>query len=339
MKKILFALVALFGCATLSFAQVTYVATLQHEGSTTIYYGKTAFETAYNAAENGDTIVLSSGDFTFNQNKFTKGITVRGTGIEASSPTWISSKVFFYSQDKDLVTTIEGIRFNNDADIYNADSENGQGKINFIKCRFEKVAAVPLSPSTERGPKSRFYNCIITTQMYFNPNTYPDFQFVNCYIKTLYSYVASSNSSTLVNCIIDFFGFSGYDGYPCNYINFSNCIFIGSNNYPLPGTASAVSCVSIGNGSCFTRLYGGGNKYASADIFKTYQKGYNVGETFELTETAAETYRGNDGTQVGMQGGTYPYTAEVQYPVVSNLNTGNTTKEGILNVEVSVAGE
>jgi hypothetical protein len=37
-----------------------------------------------------------------------------------------------------------------------------------------------------------------------------------------------------------------------------------------------------------------------------------------------------------MQGGVKPYTPVVQYPVITTLQAGQTTKEGILNVEVGV---
>ena len=60
----------------------------------------------------------------------------------------------------------------------------------------------------------------------------------------------------------------------------------------------------------------------------------------ELTPEAQETYLGTDGTQVGQYGGNYPYNTKVQYPIVTNFSSDvQTSKEGILNINVEVDGQ
>ena len=134
-------------------------------------------------------------------------------------------------------------------------------------------------------------------------------------------------------------------------MNFYNSIFLwnidswsGSNTaYILPNTATCYNCLSINKSTLFNNLVSGGsNKTAgsAADVFVTYTNSPVIGETFELTDAAKETYIGTDGTQIGMQGGKYPYTTTVQYPVVTKFNAdAQTNKEGILNIEVEVDGK
>jgi hypothetical protein len=86
MKKVLLSVVAMV-FATMSFAQNTVVASLSHEGVTTMFYGSNALKDAVAAAESGDIISLSAG--TFYATDITKAITLRGAGINSEDPTYI----------------------------------------------------------------------------------------------------------------------------------------------------------------------------------------------------------------------------------------------------------
>ena len=55
MKKLLLSLVAMMA-ATMSCAQTTVVATLSHEGETTMFYGSNALKDAVAKAEGGDPV-------------------------------------------------------------------------------------------------------------------------------------------------------------------------------------------------------------------------------------------------------------------------------------------
>ena len=73
-KSIILALSLVLSVAT--FAQ--QLATLNHNGTTTAYYGMNALQQAHSAAVNGDIITLSSG--IFNSVDITKAVTIRGAG-------------------------------------------------------------------------------------------------------------------------------------------------------------------------------------------------------------------------------------------------------------------
>ena len=80
MKKIIVSMVAMMVAAT-SFAQETVVASLSHEGETTIFYGLTALVKAAEKAQSGDIISLSRG--IFNATTIKAAITLRGAGIDS----------------------------------------------------------------------------------------------------------------------------------------------------------------------------------------------------------------------------------------------------------------
>lgn len=335
MKKIILFLVALLCSFGAAMAQVNFVATLQHGDSITNYYGGVAFEQAYNAAEDGDVITLSAGTFSFGPRDFKKGITVRGTGIDAEKKTFISSEVHFYSDEETKVADIEGIVFNQIVRIYNDANETAHGKINFIKNRFIGYFYVVKNGNpTEEGPSVSVYNCIYDYNIHFDGGTNPDICFYNSYIQYVSSGLAKQTKTSFVNCVLR----NSVEGY---YLNFFNCIF--TNFYlTLASTVTCYNCINAtGYSSLFGRVVSGeNNKDVSGAIFKTYTNGYNYGETFELTDEAAETYLGTDGTQVGMQGGVYPYNTTVQYPIITKFESvPQTTKEGMLSIDVQVDGK
>lgn len=353
MKKILFAMAVLFGYTTVSVAQTNFVATLQHEGEFTHYYGAGALTSAYNAAEAGDIITLSPGTFS-SPGTINKGITLRGAGIEAAERTYISNDVSFVSEDSTMVTTIEGVRFNNTTYVKNnsGTNETGKGTIKFIKCSFNSLMAYYLdynSRSWNQGPAVRIYNSLVYG-MYFDQYSSPDFLFYNSYVVNprCSSSGFFETTTTFVNCVINYKDTYAHNAY---YLNFYNCIFNWTisnwagddGNYILPNTATCYNCLSINKNRLFWNLVSGGNNKiagSAADVFVTYTNSPGEGETFELTDAAKEAYIGTDGTQIGMQGGNYPYTTTVQYPVVTKFNAdAQTNKEGILNIEVEVDGK
>ena len=338
----------LFGCNTVSIAQTSFIATLQHGGEFTHYYGAGALTTAYNAAENGDIITLSPGTFT-SPGTINKGITLRGTGVEATEKTYISGGTTIRSTDSTMVTTVEGIRFNAATNIENNATGAGQGTIKLIKNKFEGLyATIAGTYSTDNGPTVRIYNCIIAESLRFNPNSHPDFLVYNSYVLNPYidGNGFSETTTTFVNCLIKWSNTLSEYSY---YLNFYNCIFNWTTSYGggtdsrflLPITATCNNCLSINKSTLFNNLVSGSNNWtvgSVTDVFVTYTTAAE-GETFELTDAAKEAYIGTDGTQIGMQGGNYPYTTTVQYPIVTKFNADSQTdKAGMLNIEVEVDG-
>ena len=336
MKQILLTMAALFGCMAMGMAQSNLIATLKHHGEYKQYYGSGALSSAYNASVDGDTITLSPGTFTFrtswNNQDFHTGVTLRGAGIDANSQTFISDYIYFHSTDSARTLTIEGVCFSNNVRICNNSNGNGQGRIRFLKNRFNGGINFYGNTPDANGPEVRFFNNIINA-VTFESNSYPQrVQFYNCYVGSV-SNNAGEVRTTFMNCHV-------YLGYPSN-LSFYNCILAGSpnSNYTI---ANAYNCLGIGNGA-LSYVRNAGNNYtvnSYADVYTTFTGGWKKGETFELTENARTTYLGADGTEVGMRGGYYPYSSKVQYPVLTTFESDvQTNKDGMLNIRVEADGQ
>lgn len=343
MKRIISAIAAIFCCVAMSVAQTNFIATLQHDGNFRHFYGQDALTAAYAAAADGDIITLSPGTFTWSGD-FTKGITLRGNGIDAAEKTYISGSVNFYSESSNLKTVVEGVWFTGSVYVYNDASGDGQGHISFIKDNITRMYASSSSQFSKiSGPKVRIYNCKVGNTS-FGENTYPDFVFCNCtVINPNGSYKNfGSNISAFVNCYIDYNRNYNNIGRPdlAYYLNFYNCIFTPNSYdaYRLKSTASCFNCLcSSSVGSFFDDLQSGSNidcRIVGGDIFSG-----SFG-TSPLTEDAKSKYIGTDGTEIGIYGGMYPWNNTVQYPTVTTFQPEpKTSKEGILNIQVAVDEE
>lgn len=357
MKRLFFLFAALLCCVS-SFAQMNFVATLQHNDSISHYYGQEALTQAYDAAVDGDVITLSAGTFNVywgnNQTPMQKSITIRGTGgvggytqIKKGSG---SDAIHIATRNKTMTTRFEGVYLREITRIYNEDAQFEKGKIEFIKCRFDYLRASASGNPTTESPKVYLYNCLIFSEMYFESNQcYPKYYFINCYVRNPHSVSdLGNNTSIFDHCVIEYYNYSYIEAYNY-YLNYSNCIFArtdGSNSISqFPNTMTATNCLSI-----YFRSYnfwgnvlsGTNNQYIQdiATVFKTFRCGVGADETFELTDEAKTTYLGNDSTQLGMHGGIAPYNTKMQYPVVTKLMTEpRTTKDGKLTIDVQVDGK
>jgi len=367
MKKLFLFMAGIVSFTAVCQAQLVNVAVLQHQGKISAYYSQEAFQQAYNAAEDGDTIMLSGGEFTFS-GKFEKGLTVRGTGTENAYPTIIKSAVSFYSYTTDLKTTLEGIIFRSNTNVYNDSIQNSLGKIDFVKCICSTVNfSIGNNPTVQSGPVTRFTNCSIY-KLYSSEKSRPSATFANCYVGPLAVWNSKASNTYFINCIIDwgtdhvYTSSYKYAPFTAQYINFINCIFIASNNYStvdskgdlinggyyvyaIHFSANVVNCLGVNGYYLFHHNSGTNISYCDEldEIFVRYEYSYDEDEDIEyfsdyhLTSSAAAKYLGTDGTQVGMYGGVSPYTMKVSYPVITTLQADSKTdKNGKLNITVGV---
>lgn len=339
MKKF-FSLIALFSCAAVSYAQSSMLATLNHEGTVSTFYGATALRDAHNAAVHGDVITLSSGSFV--STDITKAITLRGAGMEVDTlsgtePTVISGD--FSIQIADTVSqrlTIEGIYHN-----HNLKYKGTLTNALFLKNRLYNI---DMGTSTAVMKNASFIHCRIADYFRLNDNssascincaiedpssnnsTTSNFEFQNCVIVRT-SQIYYINSSTFKNCLIWFAGYS--TGYGSDGIEHS-CM--------------AYNCLGFNQGreSVFKDVPNSTNTYINdiKTVFKTYT-GQSLqkldSENFELTDEAKSKYLGTDGTQVGIYGGSLPFTSTPSNPQITKCNVAaKSTADGKLSVDIEV---
>ena len=342
MKKFLISLVMLLNLSVAGlFAQSSLIATLNHEGNISVFYGGYALQQAHNAAQHGDAITLSSG--TFMSTNITKAITLRGAGMDVDTlnnvkPTVISGD--FTIQIADSVSQklmMEGL-FSN----FTITVKNTVRDARFIKSRFYNFKLDSNSSTKGYLKNCSFLHCKITNGMYFSSNG-SDCSFVNSYVRLNNG---SKSSLQLTNCIVRL----DSDGYNLSFnmqaCSFINCIIVGHNSkyYDyLPNNASAYNCVAVNcNGNnCFKDIPNSSNQHSTYEaLFKEYKGTYNEGvTTFELTDEAKTKFLGTDKTQVGIYGGNLPYDPITTNPRITKCNVAaKSTADGKLSVDIEVKG-
>lgn len=343
MKKFILSMVALM-IATISYAQNMLVATLTHGDEITMYYGHRALSQAHNAAQSGDVINLSGGSFA--SVKITKGITLRGTGIDDVSPTYLSGDFSIEVPCTETNRlTMEGIRCPGKITM-SGDCSNPY----FVKCQFTSLYSNSFSMRN-----ATFVNCIINGCSISGLNG--TLQFINSYVVGAY---LSNSASFFKNCLIRM-GEKGVNDNQNKNMQIYNSIIYQtinmtsdfkptnsiSNNY-FPSSTSCHNCVFIGyyysqnssdSGSSDNYYVHHDDTNAFTKVFKGYEDGgstlfYN----YELTDEAKKKYLGDDGTEVGIYGGVLPYNSIPSYPRITKMNVANkTTADGKLSVEIEVS--
>lgn len=311
------------------------VATLTHGATVTTYTGGNALKEAHTAAVDGDAIVLSPG--TFNAVNITKAITLRGAGaaaislpemtIEPIGSTYITGSMDIIIASTNGSLNIEGCQFEGNVNFKKAPVTN------VFKCRFASISnilsqvaeinfthcsLVFSSQTSDLCQKLNMLNCY-ARYTYFNPYT----KATNCVLESsnssAWSYFSDLQADGLLrNCIIYYTSSYTVHSHTANMVAY-NCVAIGT-------TTNRVS-------NFFTNSSNGTNKIAViSDVLSTTSWPYT------LTETAATTYLGNDGTQVGIHGGILPFDPIPDNLLVTSCNIASkTTADGKLSVEIKVS--
>lgn len=347
MKKLFLVFIAVFSFIAQASAQSSVMATLHHDGDIKTFYGTTALRQAHEEAVHGDVITLSSG--TFVSTNITKAITLRGAGmgldsISGTEPTMLTGdfKITIANdstlKDNDALT-MEGI-YHYGLIYLGADLINPQ----FIKCYFNDVNNYTSTPhysickgtfihcflgglDIEHGSASLF-NCYVNDPKMHSNSTTASFEFQNCVIESGLLYLLLR--STFRNCFIYGFSSSNYSSYDV-----------------ISSTSTAFNCVGTRknyNASMFANIPNTTNKQVSSvsEVFKTWT-GATLGSTslrtekLELKDDAKTKYLGNDGTEIGIYGGSIPFVASPSNPQITKLNVASkSTADGKLSVDIEV---
>lgn len=342
MKKVYSVLVALMA-TTMSFAQVTTIATLSHDGEVSSYYGTVALQEAYAAAADGDVITLSSG--TFAAVDINKALTIRGAGMQEDTVT-VTNPTRILGSFSINVPTTEEHRLTMEG-VYHADTITIDTLANatFVKNRLGRVTYK--TSESSKMEQLVFIHCKITNRLMF-PKT-ASASCVNCYIYGIQQVSNPTNGYEFLNCVIRQTYLSGIPLFDQIYNStFTNCIITynnQNNGYALNTTNTAYNCVGIGYNTTtnmFALMPNRTNEYMMDNyyylVFKTYEGTYSDTETFELADEAKTKYLGQDGTEVGMYGGNLPYDPIPTNPKITKFDVApKSTADGKLSVEIEVA--
>ena len=308
------------GISAFSQAEDTKVI-LQSGAATTIYDG-TNISTAISAAKKGDILYLSEG--TYDSFTIDKEILVRGIGAN----TWIEGDVTIAIPNNATLTqaVLEGVNVSGTINIT-------QPATNLI-IRNTKVMDVKVNGALSNGLIDR---CWITGTFNMNNNTddttvknskvykisagsltYNKCTFLNCNIAHRAN--KTTTAAVFTNCIIGgIYGWHNniwYDGLGTMESSvFTNTLFNTYNESSIGRSSSQTKCyfISDGNGACDD---------------STLESRYDLSD-----------YRGTDGTEVGVYGGSTPFTLDPQVAKVTESTFTVDTDAKKLTVTLKVAAK
>ena len=319
MSAALFVLLLSVVGMTNAFAQ-TQTATLQHAGNISAFTGPDAFAEAHAAAEDGDTITLSSGNF--NSCNITKAITLHGAGIVPDTlgitPTRISGNFDISNTNDSLFLIVEGIDFSFNYLWY----RQAIYRAKFIRCHFNGYEF----NSDSHLFDVQFINCLINTDFFSVRSSSNSVMLINCVIRGLYNW---GNSTLVFNSIINMYGYSSSSN-----LHLYNCI-VGNANQ-IYGTR-AYNCIQVGSAFSSVETTDCLAVESYSDVFENWEGNFAVDADYSLKEEIASGFLGNDGTEVGIFGGMMPFNPRPSYLISYRCTVASrTTVDGKLSVDVEV---
>ena len=304
------------------------MATLNHEGTISTFYGTGALRRAHAAAVSGDVITLSSG--TFLSTDITKSVTIRGAGMEVTKvndivnePTVLTGNFNIKIPAEDTGRlTLEGIYHNGDIWFSEGQVKNAL----FLKSRFKSI--------------SQSGSCKVQ-----------DLTVLNCRISKYIS-VGDGNSAQLLNSVVW--------GFNQGYYSFSHCVIQDSgNNLNSNGNEykSNIICTTeryqnsmSSSSSAYNNLFISDKaeilqsvpnntnlRVPTSDERFAYLLGYDDSKDYKLTDQNRDVLKATDGGEIGIYGGSLPYSTIPTNPQITKFNVASkTTADGKLSVDIEV---
>lgn len=216
--------------------------------------------------------------------------------------------------------TLEGIFHNETIYFHDGQIKNAL----FLKSRFKKVTP----SSVYSAPKVQ------------------DLTVLNCRITDLI-YVGNDNSAQFLNSVVNSFGYG--------YMSFSHCVILGGsfstkgneyksciittpNDY-ISFSSSAYNNLFISDMTDFLKTIPNNTnlRVPTSDERFAYLKGYNDSKDYKLTDQNRDVLKATDGGEIGIYGGSLPYSAIPTNPQITKFNVASkTTADGKLSVDIEV---
>ena len=323
-KRIFFALLAVVLCAMGASAQSSLLATLNHEGTISTFYGTGALQEAYSAAAHGDVITLSSGSFLGTD--IQKAITLRGAGmavdtVSHTEPTVISND--FTINVSDTLShrfTMEGIYSNQEIKI--SCLQNAM----FLKCRFKTVEYS--SNNSSKMKDLNFIHCRIAECFRLASNG--SAAFINSIVLGVYQYNLETSVFSFTNCYVD--------DIDMQHSEYKNCIIKAGNSWGFATTTYYNNLYLSTTSNSINSPNNTNVKINPTDERVSFLNvDYSDSNDYVLTDAVRALIKGTDGTEVGIHGGSLPYDPTPTNPQITKFNVASkSTADGKLSVDIEV---
>lgn len=317
MKKILLSIVALC-CSVVAGAQNNsseiQSAILQKGETTSIFYGANALKDAYTAAENGSIITLTSGTFT-NPGNIMKSVSIYGAGFEDNATEGVKR------------TTISGDL------IYLADTDGS----NLLSPRLEGVytGTIKIKQVTNMTISKCQFNWLDVTG-----TGVENLLVRQCLFDAVNGYNYVINGMAVKNCFLKNYNRNLTAVSQVIQVEFDHCLLAYDSYNTVHSTALYTN--SILRNSYLNNCIDDGSKAEKCIFYKSslpvdvtsvdnwfdvymddrlFTDATNVSYNPEWTYTLKDSkYKGTDGTEVGINGGKYPWNKQPELPYVKNLS-------------------
>ncbi len=317
MKKTIYAIAMMLMTGISAFSQTEDTKVILQSGANTTIYDGTQISTAIGAANNGDILYLSEG--TYDSFTIDKEILVRGVGEN----TWIDGDVTISIPNNATLTqaVLEGVNVSGSIKINQPATD--------LIIRNTKVADVTVTGALTNGLIDR---CWITGTFNMNNNT-DDTTVKNSKVLFISAGSLTYNKCTFLNCNI------AKRANETTAAVFTNCI-IGSyrwlGNFGGLGTMES----SVFTNTLFNTDYSaiGSSSAQTNCYFISDDRGACDDSTLE-SRYDLSNYRGTDGTEVGVYGGTTPFTLDPQVAKVTESTFTVDTDAKKLTVKLKVAAK
>lgn len=305
MKKFILILITIITICINANADSGAKCLLQHKGSVQFFDGDN-IAAAIKAATDGDTLFLSEGTypgFTIN-----KKITVRGAGQESR----ITGEVKINISNNSILsqTILEWVNL----DEYSITIETPMKKLKIKQCTFNTLTAKANNTEDALVDRCHIKNSIggfksatiVNSKIY--KLEYPESgqKYLNCNIYLFYYNALGKFTNCIFNCCSN-----------SSYINnsfFKNCLF-GYDNFHFSSSSSAINC------------------WYDKSVTINYD---NLNCSLGKYDLEDKGYIGTDGTVVGIEGGSAPFTLEPSVPKVTNSTVAYDAVNKLLKVNLTV---
>lgn len=304
-------------------AQDVRMATLQHGDEVKVFTGTPAFKNAVAAAQKGDLITLTAGNFD-DVGTIDKVLTIQGAGYRNTS---VRFNINLPEGEEGFY--VEGVNFSYQVKV------TGYAKnMTFKRCRFaattsynNKSTSLALGTNAEN---IQIMQCRLYNFYGFSNNKV---SILNSAISNLYS---DEGNTVLANhCVIAFLG-----EWPVVY---NSAVYSPHNNPDANPLYYSIYCASTSCRKVGCWNVGYSNNYWQNHPFEVANAIYSNDiwdKQLTLKEDAREKYIGDDGTEVGLYGGELGFTETPSNPqIVEHEVPSKVDDNGLLHVRFKVEAQ
>ena len=339
MKRLFLVAVGLTGILAVK-AQVmseAISATLQKGDTTTVYYGTDALKTAMDNAADGSIITLSSGSFAPPSN-ITSSVRIYGAGCEEDTITGVTRTYLSGGLVMNGVNgvhvdnfSMEGVYVNGDFTINNADDDQIEN-VKLVKCRLGHVYF------RENSAGIIMRQCDIEGNISGNSTVASALMVQNCYVSGEINGFNTSSSVVIDHCVLRAADGNYSDYYHGPYVYKNSIInrFLGTGAVAVNCIGSQSFITNRNNNNavgCYYDFKSWGALFADGqDNLDYLLKSNSAPRSWVLTDP--DTYKGDDGTPVGVTGGDYPWDMIPSTPRITSSSIASKTVDGKLHVVI-----